>query len=118
MTIQGWGLILVFVAILVALAKPVGMWLFALYEGRRTPLHVVLGPVERGFYKLAGVDPAAEQGWRRYAIHMLLFQLATFLFTYAVLRLQGVLPMNPRELAPVGADGAFNTAIRDRKSVV
>ena len=111
MTIQGWGLILVFIAILIALAKPVGMWLFALYEGRRTPLHVVLGPVERGFYKLAGVDPAAEQGWRRYAMHLLLFQLATFLFTYAILRLQHVLPMNPRELAPLGADGAFNTAV-------
>jgi len=111
MTIQGWGLILVFTAILIALTKPVGMWLFALYEGRRTPLHAVLGPIERGFYKLAGVDPAAEQGWRRYAVHMLLFQVATLLFTYAILRLQHVLPMNPRELAPIGADGAFNTAI-------
>ncbi|HEY0623211.1 potassium-transporting ATPase subunit KdpA [Sphingomonas sp.] len=111
MTIQGWGLILVFTAILVALAKPVGMWLFALYEGRRTPLHAVLGPVERGFYKLAGVDPAAEQGWRRYAVHMLLFQIATALFTYAILRLQGVLPMNPRGFAGIGADGAFNTTI-------
>lgn len=111
MTIQGWGLILVFTAILVALAKPMGMWLFALYEGRRTPLHAVLGPVERGFYKLAGVDPAAEQGWRRYAVHMLFFQIATLLFTYAVLRLQDVLPMNPRGLAGIGADGAFNAAI-------
>jgi len=111
MTIQGWGLILVFTAILVALTKPVGMWLFALYEGRRTPLHAVLGPVERGFYKLGGIDPAAEQGWRRYAVHMLLFQIATALFTYVVLRLQHVLPMNPRDLAPIGADGAFNTAI-------
>ncbi len=111
MTIQGWALILVFTAILVALAKPTGMWLFALYEGRRTPLHAVLGPVERGFYKLAGVDPAAEQGWRRYAVHMLLFQVATLLFTYAVLRLQDVLPLNPRGLAGIGADGAFNTAI-------
>lgn len=111
MTIQGWGLILVFTAILVALAKPVGMWLFALYEGRRTPLHVVLGPVERRFYKLGGIDPAAEQGWRRYAVHMLMFQIATALFTYAILRLQHVLPMNPRDLAPIGADGAFNTTI-------
>ncbi|HSX55816.1 MAG TPA: potassium-transporting ATPase subunit KdpA, partial [Sphingomonas sp.] len=111
MTIQGWGLILVFTAILVALTKPVGMWLFALYEGRRTPLHAVLGPVERGFYKLGGIDPAAEQGWRRYAVHMLMFQIATALFTYVVLRLQHVLPMNPRDLAPIGADGAFNTAI-------
>jgi K+-transporting ATPase ATPase A chain len=110
MTIQGWALILLFVALTVALAKPMGMWLFALYEGRRTPLHVVLGPVERGFYKLAGIDPAADQGWRRYAVHMLLFQLVTLLFTYFILRFQDLLPMNPRELAGIGADGAFYTA--------
>lgn len=111
MTVQGWGLILLFVALVAALAKPIGLWLFALYEGRRTPLHAVLGPVERGFYALAGIDPTVEQGWRRYALHMLIFNLALLLFTYAVLRLQGVLPMNPRGLAGVTADGAFNTAI-------
>jgi potassium-transporting ATPase potassium-binding subunit len=110
MTIQGWALILVFVAITIALAKPMGIWLHALYEGRRTPLHVVLGPVERGFYKLAGIDPDAEQGWRRYAVHMLLFQLVTLLLTYFILRFQNLLPMNPRGLAGIGADGAFNTA--------
>jgi K+-transporting ATPase ATPase A chain len=111
MTIQGWTLIVLFVAILVALAKPMGAWIFALYEGRRTPLHVVLSPVERGFYKLSGIDPAAEMGWRRYAVHMLLFQIVLLLFTYAVLRLQGVLPMNPRALPGIGADGAMNAAI-------
>ncbi len=111
MTVQGWGLILLFVALVAALAKPIGLWLFALYEGRRTPLHAVLGPVERGFYKLAGIDPTVEQSWRRYALHLLIFNLALLLFTYAVLRLQGVLPMNPRGLAGMTADGAFNTAI-------
>lgn len=111
MTIQGWSLILAFVAVLLALAKPTGMWLFALYEGRRTPLHRVLGPVERGFYALAGVDPAQEQGWRRYAVHMLAFNVAMLVLTYAVLRLQGVLPLNPLGREGVGADGAFNTAI-------
>ena len=111
MTVQGWGLILLFVALVAALAKPIGLWLFALYEGRRTPLHAVLGPVERGFYRLAGIDPNVEQSWRRYALHMLIFNLALLLFTYAVLRLQGVLPMNPRGLAGMTADGAFNTAI-------
>jgi len=111
MTIQGWTLIVTFTAILIALTKPMGMWLFAVYEGRRTILHPVLGPVERGFYKLAGIDPDAEQSWRRYAVHMLLFQLILLLFTYAILRLQGVLPMNPRELAGLGADGALNTAV-------
>ncbi|WP_340265976.1 potassium-transporting ATPase subunit KdpA [Sphingobium mellinum] len=111
MTAQGWGLILLFIVAIVALAKPMGLWLHALYEGRQTPLHVLLGPVERGFYRLAGIDPAADQHWRRYALHMLLFQLATLLFTYAVLRLQGFLPLNPRGLAGMRADGAFNTAI-------
>ncbi|WP_422056419.1 potassium-transporting ATPase subunit KdpA [Sphingomonas sp.] len=111
MTVQGWGLILLFVALVAALAKPIGLWLFALYEGRRTPLHAVLGPVERGFYTLAGIDPTVEQSWRRYALHMLIFNLALLLFTYAVLRLQGVLSMNPRGLTGMIADGAFNTAI-------
>ncbi|MFC3784412.1 K+-transporting ATPase ATPase A chain [Sphingopyxis italica] len=111
MTVSGWALILLFVTILAALAKPMGLWLFALYEGRSTPLHRLLGPVERGFYRLAGIDPGAEQGWRRYALHMLLFNLALAIFTYAILRLQGVLPGNPRGFAGVGADGAFNTAV-------
>ncbi len=111
MTFQGWILILGFVAILLVLTKPVGTWLFTLYEGRRTPLHVVLGPVERGFYKLAGIDPNAEQGWRRYALHMLLFNVALMAFTYAVLRLQGVLPGNPQGLAGLSPHLAFNTAI-------
>jgi len=111
MTIQGWILIFAFVAILVALTKPIGMWLFALYEGRRTPLHVVLGPVERGFYRLSGIDPTVEQSWRRYAVHMLLFNVALLLFTYAILRLQGVLPLNPLGYAGTSGHLAFNTAV-------
>lgn len=111
MTFQGWILILGFVAILLVLTKPVGTWLFTLYEGRRTPLHVVFGPVERGFYTLAGIDPNAEQGWRRYALHMLLFNVALMAFTYAVLRLQGVLTGNPQGLAGLSPHLAFNTAI-------
>jgi K+-transporting ATPase ATPase A chain len=111
MTIQGWLLIFAFTGILLLLTKPVGMWLHALYEGRRTPLHLVLGPVERGFYKLAGIDPDIEQGWRRYAVHMLLFNVALMVFTYAVLRLQAVLPLNPQGLGAVGEQLSFNTAI-------
>ena len=111
MTIQGWILILVFVGILLALTKPMGAWLFALYEGRTTPLHTVLGPVERGFYTLSGIDPTVEHSWRRYALHMLIFNSALMLFTYAVLRLQGVLPGNPLGLAGLSPHLAFNTAI-------
>ncbi|KQN74495.1 potassium-transporting ATPase subunit KdpA [Sphingomonas sp. Leaf62] len=111
MTLQGWFLIIAFTGILLALAKPVGLWLFALYEGRRTPLHLLLGPVERGFYRLSGIDPSQEQSWRRYAVHMLLFNAVLMAFTYAVLRLQGILPGNPQHLAGVGEHLSFNTAI-------
>jgi K+-transporting ATPase ATPase A chain len=111
MTLQGWILILAFVGTVLALAKPVGLWLFALYEGRHTPLHVVLGPVERGFYKLSGIDPTQEQGWRRYAVHMLIFNVALLFFTYAILRLQGMLPLNPLGYAGTSEHLAFNTAI-------
>ena len=111
MTIQGWGLIALFTIIIIALAKPIGMWLFALYEGRRTPLHAVLGPVESGFYKLGGIDPKAEQGWRRYMMHMLMFNFVLLLLTYFVLRFQDLLPMNPRGYPGITPDGAFNIAI-------
>jgi K+-transporting ATPase ATPase A chain len=111
MTIQGWILILVFIAILVAIAKPMGLWLHAVYEGRRTPLHAVLGPVERGFYRLSGIDPNEEMSWRRYAVHMLIFNVALMIFTYAILRLQAFLPLNTPKMANVGPDGAFNVAV-------
>lgn len=111
MTTSGWILILLFTALTVALAKPVGTLLFALYEGRATPLHRVLGPVEKLFYRLAGIRPDTEQTWRVYALHMLLFQLVLTLFTYGLLRLQGVLPLNPRGFGGVSPDGAMNTAI-------
>ncbi|QCB55488.1 potassium-transporting ATPase subunit KdpA [Sphingopyxis sp. PAMC25046] len=111
MTFQGWLLIIVFVGLLLAITKPMGRWLFALYDGQRTPLHRLLGTVEAGFYRLASIDPNEEQSWRRYAVHMLIFNAVLLLFTYAVLRLQGVLPLNPLGYEGVGTDGAFNTAI-------
>ncbi len=111
MTFQGWLLIAAFVGLLLILVKPVGLWLFALYEGRRTPLHGLLGPVERGFYRLSGIDPREEQGWRRYAVHMLVFNTALLLLTYALLRMQAVLPLNPQHLGAVSGHLAFNSAI-------
>jgi len=111
MTVQGWMMILLFIALTIALARPMGAFLFALYEGRRTPLHAVLGPVERGFYRLGGIDPARERGWRGYAIALLLFNLFGVALIYAVLRLQSVLPFNPQGFAAVSPDLAFNTAI-------
>jgi K+-transporting ATPase ATPase A chain len=111
MTIQGWLLILVFTGLLIALTKPFGMALFAIMEGRRTWLHSVLGPVEKGFYAASGIDPNAEQNWRRFGIHMLLFNFAGLMFTYAILRLQAVLPLNPLGYAGLPPHLAWNTAV-------
>jgi len=111
MTMQGWLLILVFTALVVAITKPMGMGLFAVMEGRRTWLHPVLGPLERGFYALSGINPEGEQSWRRYGVHMLLFNLAGVLLTYAILRLQDVLPLNPLNFPALPPHLAWNTAI-------
>jgi potassium-transporting ATPase potassium-binding subunit len=108
---QGWLLIALFIALTVAMAKPFGSWLFALYEGRRPPLLGFLGPVERLLYKAGGVDPAKEQGWRGYAIALLLFNVAGIFLTYAIERLQGVLPLNPQGFPGVAPPVAFNTAV-------
>jgi K+-transporting ATPase ATPase A chain len=111
MTVQGWILIAAFVAILLALTKPMGMWLFAIYEGRRTPLHTILGPLENGFYKLSGIDPKAEQSWRRYAAHMLIFNAVLTIFTYGILRMQAFLPLNPLHFGALPGHLAANTAV-------
>jgi potassium-transporting ATPase potassium-binding subunit len=111
MTVSGWILILAFVGVLLALTKPVGMWLFALYEGRRTPLHFILGPVENGFYRLAGIDPDEEQSWRRYAVHMIVFNAVLMLFTYLILRVQYYLPLNQMGFSGLPEHLAANTAV-------
>ena len=111
MTFQGWLLIALFTACIIAITKPMGAWLFALYEGRRTPFHIVLGPVERGFYALGGIDPDEDMTWRRYAVHVLIFSLAGVLLTYAFQRLQNVLPLNPQAFPAVDPHLAMNTAI-------
>ena len=111
MTVQGWLLIGLFTALLVAITKPFGLWLFALYEGRRTPLHIVLAPVERGFYAMSGVDPREDMSWRRYAVHVILFSVFGALSLYALMRLQAGLPINPQGFAGLSEHLSFNTAI-------
>ena len=111
MTLQGWLLILLFTVLVIAITKPFGMGLFAIMEGRRTWLHPVLGPVERGFYAASGIDPEAEQSWKRFGVHMLLFNIAGMLLTYAILRLQAFLPLNPLGFPGLAPDLAWNTAV-------
>ncbi len=106
MTINGWLQILFFSAAILAVAKPIGMYLVSVYEGRTR----WLAPVERVIYALSGIDPEEDQHWTRYAGSMLLFSLASMLLTYAVLRLQGVLPFNPQAFPGVTDRQAFETA--------
>ncbi len=111
MTINGWIQIALFVAIIIAITTPVGAVLAAIAEGRHTVLTPVLGPVERGLYRLGGIDPAREQSWIGYAVSMLAFKLAGFILLYAVLRLHGWLPFNPAGQPAVPPDLSFNTAV-------
>jgi K+-transporting ATPase ATPase A chain len=111
MSIAGWAQIMVFCAVIVALAKPLGAYMTRVFDGQRTVLSPLLAPVERGFYALAGVDPDANQRWTSYAASMLAFNFAGFALLYAILRLQGALPLNPQGMAGVPADLALNTAI-------
>jgi potassium-transporting ATPase potassium-binding subunit len=110
MTLAGWAQILVFCAIIVALAKPLGAYMTRVFEGERTFLSPILNPVERGFYALAGIDPKADQRWTGYAASMLTFNFVGFLALYAVLRLQDVLPLNPQGMSAMTPDLALNTA--------
>ena len=111
MTIVGWLQIVLVLALVVGLAYPLGGYIVELFEGRRTFLSPVLGPVERGLYRLAGVDPAIEQGWLVYTLCMLAFTAGCFVLLYAILRLQNVLPLNPQGFDAVPPDLAFNTAV-------
>jgi K+-transporting ATPase ATPase A chain len=111
MTINGWIQIALFCVIVIALTKPFGGYMTRVFMGERTLLSPVLGPLERGLYRLAGVDEEVEQHWLTYAVSMLIFCAVGFLALYALQRLQGLLPLNPQGLDPVAPDLAFNTSI-------
>jgi len=99
-----------YLVVLLALAKPLGTFMANVYEGKRTFLHPVLGGVERALYRVCGVDSDEGMTWKTYALAMLLFNVLGLVAVYAIQRLQGVLPLNPQGFAGVGADSAFNTA--------
>jgi K+-transporting ATPase ATPase A chain len=119
MTLNGWLQILLFTVIVIALAKPVGVFLTHVFSGERTFLHPVFRPIERIIYKLTGVKEEREMHWSEYATAMLLYSLVSLLVLYLIQRLQGYLPLNPQNLpgvdSPASATGgyvasAFNTA--------
>ncbi|KFA91658.1 potassium-transporting ATPase subunit KdpA [Archangium violaceum] len=111
MTLLGWLQILLFFALVLAVTKPLGLYLFHVFEGPTQPLPKVLGPVERVLLKLCGVDPKREQTWVQYTLSLLAFSLFSVLLVYLLQRLQHVLPLNPQGFAAVGPELAFNTAV-------
>ena len=103
--------IVLYLAALLLLSRPLGLFIADVLEGRRTFLSPVLQPVERLFYRLAGVNALQETGWKPYAVGMLVFNLLGLLAVYAIQRFQHVLPFNPQHLGAVAPDLAFNTAV-------
>src|SRR5204863_9705036 len=105
MTLLGITQILTFFALIFALTKPVGAFMYRVFEGQRTFLHPILRPVERLIYWLAGVKEGVEQTWVRYTASLVSFSTFCFLFTYAIQRLQGLLPLNPMHFSTGQAPG-------------
>src|ERR1035441_4935956 len=120
MTLLGIAQILIFFALVVAITKPIGTFMYRVFEGQRTFLHPVFHPLERLIYWLGGVSEGEEQSWIRYSASMISLSIFSFLFVYLLQRFQGHLPLNPMHFstpqAPQGATGmtpdlAFNTAV-------
>ncbi|MER9720917.1 MULTISPECIES: potassium-transporting ATPase subunit KdpA [unclassified Mesorhizobium] len=111
MTLNGWIQILVYCGIVVLLVKPLGGYMYRVFNGDRTFLSPILGPVERGLYRISGTSELEEQHWTAYAAGIIFFSLASFLVLYFLQRLQGVLPYNPAGMASVEPNLAFNTAV-------
>src|SRR5215510_9634061 len=111
METSGWVQFAIYLIALALVTKPMGLYLMRVLDANgRTWLDPVLRPLERVTYRVMGVDPNREHNWKQYTLAMLLFSLVGCVFTYAILRLQYFLPLNPQKLAGVSPDLSFNTA--------
>lgn len=111
MTANGWFQIIIFFLLVLLGAKPIGIYMSRVFEREKTFADIIFRPIERLIYKVTGIDETREMRWTEYSIVMLLFSLVTLLATYAVERLQHLLPLNPQHLAAVAPDLAWNTAV-------
>jgi K+-transporting ATPase ATPase A chain len=111
MTFNGWIQIAIYFVVLTALVVPLGRYMARVFQGERTFMSPILRPVEIGLYRAAGVDETREQHWLTYTVAMLLFNAAGFACVYALMRLQGLLPLNPADMSAVAPDLTFNTAV-------
>jgi K+-transporting ATPase ATPase A chain len=110
MTVNGWLQIIVYLAVVLAITKPLGVFMARVFSRERTFLDPVLRPIERLVYRLTRVDEEHEMRWTEYALSMLLFSGVSMLLLYLIQRTQQILPLNPQKFAAVGSDVAFNTA--------
>jgi K+-transporting ATPase ATPase A chain len=110
MTFNGWIQIIAFFLVILAITKPVGVYLYRVYEADKQPLPRTLGRIERGLLRLCGLKVAKEQTWVQYTVAMLVFSALGVLVTYLIQRAQGSLPLNTQNLAGVPGPLAFNTA--------
>ena len=110
MTANGWFQIFFFFALVLVCAKPLGLYMARVFQRERTLADRIFRPIERLIYRLTGIDEAYEMRWTEYSITMLIFSAISMLATYAIERLQHVLPLNPQHLAGVAPDLAWNTA--------
>jgi K+-transporting ATPase ATPase A chain len=111
MTFVGWLQIALVFALVASTAPALGAYMAHVFTGQKTFAHVLLGPVEQGLYRLAGVDPVRGQDWRAYTVAMLVFSFAGVLSLYLILEWQTVLPLNPSGFGAVSPDLAFNTSV-------
>src|SRR5437867_1344412 len=111
MQTSGWLQLALYVVALAAITKPMGLYLMQVLDADgKTWFDPVLRPLERLSYRLIGVKSDKEHDWKQYTLAMLLFSLVGCLFTYAILRLQQFLPLNPQAFGPMSEHLAFNTA--------
>ncbi|WP_027056677.1 potassium-transporting ATPase subunit KdpA [Mesorhizobium erdmanii] len=111
MTFNGWIQILAYCVVVVLLVKPLGGYMYRVFNGDRTFLSPILGPFERALYRISGTSEREEQHWTVYAAGIIFFSLASFLVLYVLQRLQGVLPYNPAGMTAVEQTLSFNTAV-------
>ncbi len=111
MTLNGWIQILLYCVIVVLIVKPLGGYMYRVFNGERTFLSPILGPIERGLYRISGTNEREEQHWTSYAAGIMFFSLASFLVLYALQRFQGILPYNPAGMTAVEQNLSFNTAV-------
>ncbi|WP_287814880.1 potassium-transporting ATPase subunit KdpA [Achromobacter sp.] len=111
MTAEFVGLLVVYLVVLLAIAPFLGRYIRIAMENGQSRLTAWGRPLERGIYRLAGIDPQAEMGWKRYALAVLAFNILGIVAVYALQRLQGLLPLNPAGMGAVSPDSSLNTAI-------